>query len=429
MLFVENVRLALSSLWANKMRSLLTMLGIIIGIASVITIITLGNAITGTVTDSMQSMGANNITIGLQQKTEEAETNKEGAVFGTVENQKSFPTESDYFTKEMIENLCATYPDSIQAISASETVGSGQALDGTLYADVTVTGVSLGYFVANEETMLAGRYFNDNEMNNSEMVAIVSDKVVNNMFDGEINNALGSQIQIFVNNKYVNYTIIGVYEYEASGFGFSSAAEVDINTTMYIPLNSAMSQNHTTGYSNFTVVTRDGVDVNDFLDRTEQFMNVYYRNNINFEVSAFSMTSILDTMTTMMGTITLAIAVIAGIALVVGGIGVMNIMLVSITERTREIGTRKALGATNSSIRLQFIVEAVTICLVGGMIGILLGVAGGHFGAILLDATATTSLNSIFLSLGFSMVIGVFFGYYPANKAAKMDPIEALRYE
>lgn len=429
MLFVENVRLALSSLWANKMRSLLTMLGIIIGIASVITIITLGNAITGTVTDSMQSMGANNITIGLQQKTEEAETNEEGAVFGTVENPKVNATESDYFTKEMLENLCATYPDKILAISASESVGIGQILEDTLYADVTVTGVSLGYFVANEETMLAGRYFNDNEMENSEMVAIVSDKVVNNMFAGEVNDALGSQIQVFVNNTYVNYTIIGVYEYEESGFGFSSAAEADINTTMFIPLNSAMSQNHTTGYSSLTIVTTEGVDVNEFMDRMEQFMNVYYRNNLNFEVGAYSMSSILDTMTTMMGTITLAIAVIAGIALVVGGIGVMNIMLVSITERTREIGTRKALGATNSSIRLQFIVEAVTICLVGGVIGILIGIAGGSLGASLLDATATTSLNSIFLSLGFSMAIGVFFGYYPANKAAKMDPIEALRYE
>jgi putative ABC transport system permease protein len=121
--------------------------------------------------------------------------------------------------------------------------------------------------------------------------------------------------------------------------------------------------------------------------------------------------------------------VVAGIALVVGGIGVMNIMLVSITERTREIGTRKALGAPNSSIRMQFIVEAVVICLIGGIIGIILGVTAGIGAAKLLDTVAVPSLFSIVLSLSFSMAIGVFFGYYPANKAAKMDPIEALRYE
>ena len=134
-------------------------------------------------------------------------------------------------------------------------------------------------------------------------------------------------------------------------------------------------------------------------------------------------------MSTMMGSITKAIAIVAGIALLVGGIGVMNIMLVSITERTREIGTRKALGAPNSSIRMQFIVEAVVICIVGGIIGIIIGVTAGVLLANALGTPAAPSVFSIILSLSFSMAIGVFFGYYPANKAAKMDPIEALRYE
>ena len=132
---------------------------------------------------------------------------------------------------------------------------------------------------------------------------------------------------------------------------------------------------------------------------------------------------------TMLSTITTAIAVIAGIALLVGGIGVMNIMLVSITERTREIGTRKALGAPNSSIRLQFIVESIVICLIGGILGIILGVILGISFANFLGTAAVPSVESIIISLSFSMAIGVFFGYYPANKAAKMDPIDALRYE
>ena len=141
------------------------------------------------------------------------------------------------------------------------------------------------------------------------------------------------------------------------------------------------------------------------------------------------MASMVESMSEMVSNITTAISVIAGIALLVGGIGVMNIMLVSITERTREIGTRKALGAPNSSIRLQFIVEAIVICSIGGMIGIILGIILGTVAANLLSTSANPSVSSIILSLGFSMAIGVFFGYHPANKAAKMDPIEALRYE
>lgn len=137
----------------------------------------------------------------------------------------------------------------------------------------------------------------------------------------------------------------------------------------------------------------------------------------------------ISSMTDMLSTISLAIAIIAGISLLVGGIGVMNIMLVSITERTREIGTRKALGATNGSIRLQFIMESVVICLIGGFIGIVLGITLGAVAAGFMGYAASPSVTGIFFSVSFSILIGIFFGYYPANKAAKMNPIEALRYE
>ncbi len=138
----------------------------------------------------------------------------------------------------------------------------------------------------------------------------------------------------------------------------------------------------------------------------------------------------LEELTKTLGTISTAISIIAGIALLVGGIGVMNIMLVSISERTREIGTRKALGATNGSIRLQFIIEAMMLCIIGGIIGIILGVTGGSLAASkLMEAEASPSISSIITSVGFSMAIGLFFGYYPANKAAQMNPIDALTYE
>ena len=161
----------------------------------------------------------------------------------------------------------------------------------------------------------------------------------------------------------------------------------------------------------------------------ESYFQRYYQNNTRFIIAAMSMESMLGTMTTMLGTVQLAIGAIAAISLLVGGIGVMNIMLVSVTERTREIGTRKALGARNSAIRFQFVVESIIICLIGGVIGILLGLGMGAGGSMLLGFPAAASGPIILIAVAFSMLIGVFFGYYPANKAAKLDPIEALRYE
>lgn len=428
MLIYENIRLALFSLKANKMRALLTMLGIIIGIASVIAIMTVGNSITTYVSDTMSSMGASNITVGLQQKQEETETTREGMSFGGRQRMKT-AKEEDYFTKEMLENYCETYADSISAISAQENMGNGKITEGNLYANISVSGVSLGYFLANDMSLLEGRFFSEKETNEGKMVAIVSDKVVNNLYEGDNDKALGSIFQASINDKIYSFTIVGIYEYEQSVISFSTASEKDITTSVYIPLKAAQNANHTTGYSQFTVVTKTDVDADSFATDTENFFATYYRQNRDFEPSAFSMSSMVDAMTEMMSTLTLAISIIAGIALLVGGIGVMNIMLVSITERTREIGTRKALGATNSSIRLQFIVESIVICIIGGIIGIILGIIMGIVAANLMEAPAVPSISSIIMSLTFSMAIGVFFGYHPANKAAKMDPIEALRYE
>ena len=428
MLIYENIRLALFSLKANKMRALLTMLGIIIGIASVIAIMTVGNSITTYVSTTMSSMGASNITVGLQQKQEEEETTREGMSFGGRQRMKT-AGEDDYFTKEMLENYCDTYADSVSAISAQENIGSGQILEEQLYANVSVSGVSLGYFLANDMNLTDGRFFSEKETDDGKMVAIVSDKVVNNMYEGDKEKALGSIFQANINEKYYQCTIIGIYEYEQSAMSFSTVSEKDISTNVYIPLKAAQNINHKTGYTQFTVVTKADVDADSFAEKTESFFTTYYRKNNDFAPSAYSMSTMVESMTEMLSTITLAISIIAGIALLVGGIGVMNIMLVSITERTREIGTRKALGAPNSSIRLQFIVESIVICTIGGIIGIILGIIMGSVAANLMETPASPSIGSIILSLTFSMAIGVFFGYHPANKAAKMDPIEALRYE
>jgi putative ABC transport system permease protein len=203
----------------------------------------------------------------------------------------------------------------------------------------------------------------------------------------------------------------------------------DISTTVYIPLDTAAKITSSKGFSSFTVVTAAGVNSTSFANQISSFFGKYYSRNDDYSVSAVSMESMVETVQSMISNVSMAVAVVAAISLLVGGIGVMNIMIVSITERTREIGTRKAVGATNNDIRLQFIIEAIVICLIGGVFGILLGLAGGIGGSALLGFAPQTSVVAIVVATLFSMVIGVFFGYYPANKAAKMNPIDALRYE
>ena len=262
------------------------------------------------------------------------------------------------------------------------------------------------------------------------MVCVVSDKLVSNMFGGDQQAALGSELSVEVGADRLRLRIVGIYKYEASAFLIYTGSERDISTSLYIPLSAAKRlSGGSDGFSNITVLARADADSSSVAARLEEFLGRYYRRNDDYSISATSMESIIASVNDMMGTLSIAIAVIAAISLLVGGIGVMNIMLVSVTERTREIGTRKALGATNANIQMQFVVESALICLVGGVIGIILGAAFGYLGSTLLGVPTLPDLGSVALAAGFSLAVGIFFGYYPASKAAKMDPIEALRYE
>lgn len=431
----ENVRLALFSLRANKMRALLTMLGIIIGIASVIAIMTVGDSVTATVTESMSSLGANNITLSLSQRPEEDEEDSMfmwGMSFGEEEDAKE-PTEQDYITADMLRQLKDAFGDSIQAYSITETVGSGEIQDGRKSAKISLMGTSLGYFWANDLELLQGNYFSEKDLVDGADVALLSEDALDELFDGEAEKAVGSRITVAVDDKYYNFIIEGVYQEPEDTTGGSAMMAYYMggmdSTDLYIPLKTAQAIKHTSGYQTLTVVVDPAQNPDDLAVGIEDFFGNIYRNNRDFEVKAMSFSSMVAIMESIMNTLTTAIALIGGIALIVGGIGVMNIMLVSITERTREIGTRKALGAPNSSIRIQFIIESIVICIIGGAIGIVIGCLGGMAAANYVGASATPSLRSILISLGFSMAIGVFFGYHPANKAAKLNPIDALRYE
>lgn len=428
MLITENILLALAGLKSNIMRSLLTMLGIIIGIASVIAIMTVGNSVTVMVNTSMQEMGANNLTVGVSAKSTSGETTFSGLRFGPG-SQRNMSTD-DYLTDEMIDSFMEEYGDNIKYTLLSSSVGNGTALDGDLYAYVSIVGYNKDNIEYSKLDMKAGREFIDKDYEKAEKVCIVSDYFIDNMFDGDSRAALGQPVEVNVNGKYYTYYIVGVYTYDESSW--SSDSKEDTRTDMYIPYDTARNQLHTIndGYQSITLVTTIDTDSDTFADTVESYFNtMYYSKNEDYEVTVSSMSSMIESMTSMIGTIELALAIIAGISLVVGGIGVMNIMLVSITERTKEIGTRKALGATNGSIRLQFITESVVICIIGGMIGIVLGVGLGSIAATYMGYDASVSVSAIGVAVGFSMAIGIFFGYYPANKAAKLNPIDALRYE
>lgn len=420
----ENLRMAIKSLQVNKMRALLTMLGIVIGTASVIGILTVGTSLSNTVSSAMNVLGSNNITVSLQRRNQTVASGPQVAT-----TSQKMPQLKDLITEQMIQDMRKRYPSQIAHVGLSESLGNGKVKDGHRYSNISVTGGNADYAIVTNLTLLKGRLLSDSDVKGYRDVAVVSDRLVKAMFGGDDAAAgLGQEIKLHLGSDIHTLTVVGVYEYQESALITSQVAEKDISTNLYIPITTAKRLvGSSNAYRSLTVATSTGVDPIGFAAQLKAFFAKYYVNNPDYTVSATSMKSITEQVNTVMNSLSLGISVIAGISLLVGGIGVMNIMLVSVTERTREIGLRKAIGATPNNIRQQFLAESICVCLLGGVMGVLLGGTLGYVGSSLLKSPTLPNVSSIAIAVGFSISIGIFFGYYPANKAAKMNPIEALR--
>ncbi|MCM1577889.1 MAG: ABC transporter permease [Ruminococcus sp.] len=419
--FFENIAVAINGLKSNKMRAFLTMLGIIIGIGSVIAISTLGSIMNASVMDIFNSQGGSNL-VGFQ-------------ITMKQNSAREYYYEDDMITIDMIKDVRERFGSELDAVALSAGNSGGTMVLRHKEYDVTLYGVNDGYLKQSMLKMLAGRWITEKDCDENRNTCTISEKMAKKVFGSE-RGAIGKTVSVtLTGGRMMDFTVVGVYQEQLSAMMQSMVNMMgeDWSGDTYIPFSTfnreiyGMSDD---SFYYFNANTKNGVDATTFCEKVTDFLNnSYYRDNDAVEIYYATAESQMAMMDDVMGMLQMAISVIAGISLLVGGIGVMNIMLVSVTERTREIGVRKAMGAPNSAIRLQFIVESIIICLIGGIIGILFGIGLGNLAGIIVGTTAPPTLSSIILAVGFSMAIGVFFGYYPANRAAKLDPIEALRYE
>ncbi|SDP78651.1 putative ABC transport system permease protein [Selenomonas ruminantium] len=397
--------MALMSLYANKMRSLLTMLGIIIGVGAVIALVSVGMGVRSNVTSSIASLGSNMLIISPG-------SSNRGGVRGAAGSMQTLKYDDAKAIKEKIKNIDYVSP----SVSSSY-----QVVYGNNNWKTSVQGVTSEFMSIRALTIGYGSFITNDDMNKRNRVAVIGTTVAANLFAKD--NPVGKNIRI--NNQ--PYKVIGLLESK----GQSSVGQ-DQDDVIYIPLTTAQER-----MLGITYVQSINVQVSsqEKMEQVQAEIENLLRSRHHIvagkedDFNVRNLTSLMETVNQSTTMLTLLLGAIAGISLIVGGIGIMNIMMVSVTERTREIGIRKALGATFMNIMTQFLIESMVIGIIGGIIGIIFGCAASQIIAKVGNFTTVITVAPIVVSFIFAVGIGLFFGIYPARKAAKLDPIEALRYE
>ncbi len=404
MLVFENILLALTAIKSNKMRSFLTMLGIIIGISSVIAITSIGASAKGAVGKEFEAYGMNNMYI-----------------YPNWQLTQDGISESDLIMPEDIDALKARFPDEIKYIVPNVSITSDTKV-GRVEGKVNMYGVGTDYIKYKKNmSILHGRMINRSDVEGYKDRIVIDKKAALSLFN--IENAVGKTLSVVINGEMKDLTVVGVYEVPASIF---EGLSMDSSYSTYVPY-PILQVGDKSSYA-VEMYTDEKKNQDELGNEFIKYLSRIKDKEPNFYMFE-SAESQLGQINKILGTLSIAIGAIAAISLVVGGIGIMNIMLVSVTERTREIGIRKSLGARTKDILMQFLIESMIISAIGGVVGTILGIVIAAVGMNFAKIAVVIDPKVIIMAVAFSAMVGMFFGLYPARKAAKLDPIEALRYE